>query len=74
MKPNLRNMKGNSIKGTQGVKITQRTKNRIREHADHSWGVIRTDPKLGQLFDCTCGWIGWLPIEEVKQATELGLM
>lgn len=56
------------------MKLSLRTKNRIREHADHSWGVIRTDPKLGQLFDCTCGWIGWLTTKEVEEARELGLM
>jgi hypothetical protein len=42
-----------------------RTKNRLREHKDHNWNEIqRTSTDV--LFDCSCGWLGWLPIEELN--------
>lgn len=63
------------------MNISLRTKNRIREHTDHSWGMIQTnlvkinnDLEPCGLFDCTCGWLGWLPLEEVAEARRLGLM
>lgn len=54
------------------MKQSQRTKNRLREHADHDWQLIQEgrmkfinefEPAL--LFDCPCGWVGWIPKEEL---------
>lgn len=59
------------------MKISLRTRNRIREHADHSWVIIPMESKYKpdeHLFDCTCGWTGWLPKNEIEEAKRLGLM
>lgn len=52
---------------------SQRTKNRLREHKDHKWIVLRksrikfmNDFEDALLFDCDCGWVGWLPINELE--------
>tara|TARA_R110002020_G_scaffold462772_1_gene682446 strand:+ start:43 stop:276 length:234 start_codon:yes stop_codon:yes gene_type:complete len=54
---------------------SQRTKNRIRERGD--WGFrVQLDPRV-PMFDgnrgtewvlllSSCGWNGWLPIDEVQ--------
>jgi hypothetical protein len=54
---------------------SQRTKNRIRERGD--WGFrVQLDPRV-PMFDgnrgtewvlllSSCGWSGWLPIDEVQ--------
>lgn len=63
------------------MKLSQRTKNRIREHKDHGWSIVGTGEvkftnvsELAHLFDCTCGWGGWLPADEVQEARDMGLM
>jgi hypothetical protein len=39
---------------------TQRTKNRVREHAGHGWTQIGRCRSI-ILMECPCGWLGWLP-------------
>jgi hypothetical protein len=57
------------------MKQSQRTKNRIKEHAGHGWKEIDKSPHFNFngrfvneaiLFECPCGWIGWLPSEELR--------
>lgn len=46
------------------MKQSQRTKNRLREHKDHGWVEINRRGGL-ILFECPCGWLGWLPADEI---------
>lgn len=58
------------------MKQSQRTKNRLREHKDHNWKAIGETPHMNFngkfvgkaiLFDCPCGWIGWLAANELER-------
>ena len=62
----------------QNRRISQRTRNRLREHGQHGWMIKRHDPS-SQLFDgapailveneaqvlAGDGWLGWFPLDEV---------
>ena len=62
----------------QNRRISQRTRNRLREHGQHGWLIKRHDPS-SQLFDgapailveneaqvlAGDGWLGWFPLDEV---------
>lgn len=59
------------------LKQSQRTKNRLREHKDHNWKEVDRSPHMnfngsfvGEaiLFNCPCGWIGWLPEREINES------
>lgn len=45
------------------MKMTQRDKNRKREHEPHGWGKERAlvEGEVGEVFArCPCGWFGWV--------------
>ena len=62
----------------QNRRISQRTRNRLREHGQHGWMIKRHDPS-SRLFDgapailveneaqvlAGDGWLGWFPLDEV---------
>jgi len=62
----------------QNRRISQRTRNRLREHGQHGWMIKRHDPS-SRLFDGAPailveneaqtltgdGWFGWFPLDEV---------
>jgi hypothetical protein len=62
----------------QNRRISQRTRNRLREHGRHGWVIKRHDPS-SQLFDGVPailveneaqtltgdGWLGWFPLNEI---------
>lgn len=57
------------------MKQSLRTKNRIREHANHGWRIIDNSPHMSfdgvfvgeaVLLDCPCGWTGWIPKKELS--------
>ena len=67
-----------NIAPVQNRKISQRTRNRLREHGQRGWLIKRHDPS-SQLFDgapailveneaqvlAGDGWFGWVPLDEV---------
>ena len=67
-----------NIAPVQNRRISQRTRNRLREHGQHGWMIKRHDPS-SQLFDGVPailveneaqtltgdGWFGWFPLDEV---------
>ncbi len=62
----------------QNRRISQRTRNRLREHGRHGWVIKRHDPS-SQLFHGAPailveneaqaltgdGWLGWFPLDEI---------
>lgn len=53
--------------------MTQREKNRIKEHQPHGWRptepIVRGKKKAGDiLMACPCGWLGWISEKALEKA------
>jgi len=52
---------------------SKRTRNRVREHTGNGHELYRVGNtvnhslfhKPANLFECSCGWLGWLPKDEI---------
>ena len=59
---------------TANENATKRTKNRAREHSEfgHRLSLLPnlTNTSLfhkpARLFECSCEWLGWLPLDEIR--------
>jgi hypothetical protein len=52
------------------IKISQRERNRIAEHAPHGWRMTSKTTALRNAMvcmECPCGWIGWITEAALKR-------